>query len=80
MIKKINEMGNPITLVAYRQKVASLTSSEIISSYLTCADCGSEFLSYHDAIEVANHSKTRRMVLTNGAFEIVAFGNGDHQE
>ena len=58
MIKNINKMDNSITLAAFRQNVASLNRCEIISSYLTCADCGSEFLSYHDAVEAANHSRT----------------------
>ena len=73
MIKQVNEMGRPITLIAFRQKVASLTNSDIISTYLTCADCGSEFLSYHDAVEAANHSKTvEEWFSLTESFEVVA--------
>ena len=58
MVPKMNELANPITLSEFKKTVKGISNQEIISSYLVCPDCGSEFLSYHDAIEAARHSRS----------------------
>jgi hypothetical protein len=57
MVPKLNETGDTITVSEYKAQVESCSNREIISSYLVCADCGNEFISYHDAVEIAKHSK-----------------------
>ena len=58
ILPKINETGNPITISEYKKMIETISDKQLVSSYITCPDCGSEFISYHDAIEVARHSKS----------------------
>jgi hypothetical protein len=57
LVPRLNEAGSPITVSEYKAKVESISNREIISSYLVCSDCGNEFISYHDAVEIAKYSK-----------------------
>jgi hypothetical protein len=57
MVAKLRETGNETTVSQFKTDMESTSNREIISSYLTCSECGSEFLSYHDAIEMAKESR-----------------------